>query len=78
VASRETPIVRDYRAVQWHYIDKLSNDTVPNHTFITTNHQALFIYNRNKITERFPALPLKNVLSHVSYSATEQPYVLNL
>jgi len=26
-------------AVQWHYIDKLSNDTVPNHTFI-----YLFIY----------------------------------
>jgi len=40
-----------HRAVQWHYIDKLSNDTVPNHTFITTNHQALFIYNRTKITE---------------------------
>jgi len=38
-----------FRAVQWHYIDKLSNDTVPNHTFITTNHQALFIYNRTNI-----------------------------
>jgi len=38
-----------YRAVQWHYIDKLSNDTVPNHSLITTNHQALFIYNRTKI-----------------------------
>jgi len=37
------------RAVQWHYIDKLSNDTVPNRTFITTNHQALFIYNLTKI-----------------------------
>jgi len=37
-------------AVQWHYVDKLSNDTVPNHTFITTNRQALFIYNRTKIT----------------------------
>jgi len=23
-----------HRAVQWHYIDELSNDTVPNHTFI--------------------------------------------
>jgi len=31
-------------AFQWHYIDKLSNDTVPNHTFITTNHRARFIY----------------------------------
>jgi len=41
------------RAVQWHYIDKLSNDTVPNSTFITTNHRALFIYNRTKITGRF-------------------------
>jgi len=49
-----------YRAVQWHY--KLWNDTVPNHTFITTNHQALFIYNRTKITGWFPVLPLKNVL----------------
>jgi len=38
-----------HRAVQWHYIEKLSNDTVPNHTLITTNHQALFIYNRTKI-----------------------------
>jgi len=38
------------RAVWWHYIDKLSNETVPNHTFITTNHQALFIYNQTKIT----------------------------
>jgi len=38
-----------HRAVQWHYIEKLSNDTVPNHTLITTNHQALFIYNRSKI-----------------------------
>jgi len=27
-----------YRAVQWHYIEKLSNDTVPNHTLITTNY----------------------------------------
>jgi len=39
------------RAIQWHYIDKLSNDTVPNYTFITTNHQALFIYIQTKITE---------------------------
>jgi len=39
-----------HRAVQWHYIDKLSNDTVPNHTFITTNHKVLFIYNRTNIT----------------------------
>jgi len=37
------------RAVQWHYIDKLSDDTVPNHIFNTTNHQALYIYNRTKI-----------------------------
>jgi len=37
------------RAVQWHYIEKLSNDTVPNHTLITTNHQALFIYNPTQI-----------------------------
>jgi len=35
-----------HRGVQWHYNEKLSNDTVPNHT---TNHQALFIYNRTKI-----------------------------
>jgi len=28
------------RAVQWQYIDKLSNETVPNHTFITTNQLA--------------------------------------
>jgi len=27
----------DHRNVEWHYIDKLSNDTVPNHTFIITN-----------------------------------------
>jgi len=27
-------IVKSHRAVQWHYIDKLSNDTVPNHVFI--------------------------------------------
>jgi len=38
------------RAVQWHYIDKLSNDTVPNHTLITTNHLAPFIYNRTMIS----------------------------
>jgi len=36
-------------AVQWHYIEKLSNDTVPNHTLITINHQTLFLYNRTKI-----------------------------
>jgi len=30
-------------------LDKL-NDTVPNHTFITTIHETLFIYNRTKIT----------------------------
>jgi len=48
-----------YRAVQWHYIDKLSNDTVPNHTCITTNHQALFSCNRTKITGCFLVLPLK-------------------
>jgi len=54
-----------HRAVQCHNIDKLSNDTVPNHTFITTNHQALFIYNQTKISGRFPVLPLKNVFSHV-------------
>jgi len=52
------------RAVQWHYIDKFSNETVPNHTFITTNHQSLFICNRTvanrtKMTGRFPVLPLK-------------------
>jgi len=40
-------------AVQWHYIEMLSNDTVPNHTLITTNHQALFIYNRTKIADDF-------------------------
>jgi len=28
---------RSSRAVQWHYIDKRSNDTVPNHTFSTIN-----------------------------------------
>jgi len=51
------------RTVQWHYIDKLTNDTVPNHTLITTNLQALFIYNRDKITGLlFPVLPLKTVL----------------
>jgi len=42
-----------HRAVQWHYIDKLSNYTVPNHTFITTYHQALFIYNQTKIMDDF-------------------------
>jgi len=26
---------------------KSSNDTVPNHTLITANHQALFIYNQS-------------------------------
>jgi len=41
---------QSYRTVQWHNIDKLPNDTVPIHTFITTNHQVLFIYNRTKIT----------------------------
>jgi len=41
-----------YVTVQLHYrlIDKLSNDTVPNHTYITTNHVALFIYNVTKFT----------------------------
>jgi len=29
-----------------------------NHTFITTNHQVLFIYNQPKITGWFPVLPL--------------------
>jgi len=32
---RNRPIIlfeAHHRAVQWHYIDKLSNDTVPNHT----------------------------------------------
>jgi len=50
----------------WNYIENLSSDTVPNHTSITTNHQALFIYNRTKITGWFPMLRLKNF--------TEQPY----
>jgi len=54
-----------YRAVQWHYVEKLSNDTVPNHTLITTNNQALFIYNRTKIAGWFPVLSLKIVLPHV-------------
>jgi len=62
------------RAVQWHYIDMLWNDTVPNHSFITTNHQAVFIYNRTKIMGWFPVLPLKRVLSHVKHSVIEQPY----
>jgi len=49
--------------VQWHYLDKLSNDTVPNHILFTTNyHQAIFIYNRTKIAGGFPVLSLKNVL----------------
>jgi len=39
-----------HRAVQWYYINKLSNVTVLNHTFIKTNHQTLFVYNRTKIT----------------------------
>jgi len=39
---RNKPMRGVYRVVQWHYIDKLSNDTVPNYTYITTNHQALF------------------------------------
>jgi len=42
-----------HRADQWHYIENLSNDTVPNYTLITTNHQALFIYNRTKIAGDF-------------------------
>jgi len=25
-------LLTKHRAVQWHYIEKLSNDTVPNHT----------------------------------------------
>jgi len=52
-------------AIQWHCIEKLSNDTVPNHNLITTNHQALFIYNRTKIAGWFPVFPLKNVFPHV-------------
>jgi len=32
-----------YRAVQWQYIDKLSNDTVPNHTFTTTKRYLFTI-----------------------------------
>jgi len=48
-------------SVQWHYIDKLLNDKVTNHTFITTIHQALFIYSRPKITGWFPVLTLKKV-----------------
>jgi len=51
------------RAVQWHYIDKLSNDTVPKHTFIYRQSQALFIYKRTKITGWFPVLPLKKYAS---------------
>jgi len=43
----------DHVAVQWHCIDMLSNDTAPIHTFITTNHQALFIYNRTKLRDDF-------------------------
>jgi len=68
--------MKSNRAVQWHYIEKHSNDTVPNHTVITTN--ALFIYNRTKITGWFPVLPLKNVplLSArlAQLDLTEQPY----
>jgi len=63
-----------YRAVQWHCVDEFSNDTVPTRAFITTNHQALFIYNRTKITGWISVLPFKNVLSHVQHSASEQSY----
>jgi len=52
------------------HCNKLSSDTVPNHTFITINQQALFIYSRTKITGWFPALPLENMLSYVWHSAT--------
>jgi len=62
------------RAVQWHYIDKLSNDTVPNHTLFTTNHQALFIYKQTKITEWFPVFPLKKCASARLAQCHEQPY----
>jgi len=66
-----------YATIQWHYIDKLSNYTVPNHTLITTNYRALFIYNRTKIAGWFPVFPLKNVLPHVHHSATEQLWCIN-
>jgi len=66
----------------WHYIENLSNDTVPNHTLITTNHQALFIYNRTKIAGWFPVFPLKKFastsfasLSIYSATAKEQLYI---
>jgi len=63
--SAQSTTKRKYRAVQWDHIDKLSNATVPNYTFITTNHKALFIYIRTEITGWFPVLPLKNVFSTV-------------
>jgi len=63
--------VNDRVAVQcsWHYIDKLSNDTVPNHTFIYNQSAAitkLYLFT-NELTLRdyFRCFRSKNVRPHV-------------
>jgi len=63
-------IICFHRAVQWHYIDKHTNDTVPNHNLL----QPITKLYLTKIMGWFPVLPLKNVLPHVYHSATEQLY----
>jgi len=69
-ASQIDTLYDTYRAVQRHYIDKHSNDTVPNHTFIY-NQSPSSIYLQTEITGWFPVLP------HVLHSATEQPYYVH-
>jgi len=64
-----------YSAVQWHYIDKLSIETVPNHTLITTNHQALSIYNRTKICGMISGDSAQKCASARLVQITEQPYI---
>jgi len=38
---------------------------LPNHTLITTNHQAPSIYNQTKIAGWFPVISIKHLLPHV-------------
>jgi len=55
------------RAVQWHYIDKLSNDTVPNHILITTNHQAYLFTIELKLRDDFRSGLENRVLKNLSF-----------
>jgi len=70
-----------YRAVQWHYIDQLSNDTVPNHTFLQPTTKLYLFTNELKLRDdfrcfrskmcfrTFSTLPLKLISNpeHIKY-----------